>query len=113
MTIATVQPAQVSLNVGTTPTVIGAYVVPGATTAIATGGSCANKTAGVIKVSVSVWNGSIDTAFILYQVIVPPNGTVFWAGNDSKWTLGAGQGFRVVSDTATSVDAVLGVTQFA
>jgi hypothetical protein len=113
MSVATIQPSQGSLNVGTTPTVIGAYVVPGATTAICTGGSCANKAATTIKVSVSVWNGSIDQFFILYQVPIPAGGTIYWAGNDAKWTLGAGQGFRVVSDTATSVDATIGVVQFA
>ena len=112
MTVATFIPAQVNLNVaGATPTVIGGYVVPASTAGIVTAGTIANKTAGAGTVSVSIWNGSADIAFILYQAPIPANGSICFAGADAKWTLGAGQGIRF--NCSVTADAVMGVMQVA
>jgi len=112
MTVATFQSAQVNLNVAaSTPTVIGGYTVPASTAALITGGSVTNKSASAGTVSVTIWNGSSDIAYILYQQAIPAGATLFFAGADSKWTLGAGQGIRF---TCTQVaDAVMGVMQVA
>ncbi len=112
MTVATFQPAQVNLNVvASTATVIGGYTVPAATTAIVTGGVITNKTANAGTVSVSIWNGASDIAFILNNAPIPGNGSISFAGADTKWTLGAGQGIRFVCNQ--TADAVMGVMQVA
>ena len=112
MTVATFISAQVNKAVvASTPTVIGAYVVPGATTAIVTGGSICNNSASAGTVDVSIWNGSIDVAFILKAQPIAGNSTVFFAGADSKWTLGTGQGIRF--NCTQIADAVMGVMQVA
>jgi hypothetical protein len=110
MTVATFQPAQVNLNVAAnTATVIGGYTVPTPAAAIVTGGTITNKSASAGTVSVTVWNGSADIAYILYQVPIAANGSVVFSGADSKWTLGTGQGIRF---TCTQIaDAVMGVMQ--
>jgi hypothetical protein len=112
MTVASFQPAQVSLNIAaSTPTVIGGYIVPGATAAIVTGGSITNKTGNAATVDVSIWNGASDIAFIYKTLPLAANATLLFAGADAKWTLGAGQGIRF--NCTQTADAVMGVMQVA
>jgi len=112
MSTATFKSAQVSLNVSAgTPTVIGGYVVPASTSAIVTAGAITNKSASNALVDVRVWNGSSDIAYILYQVTVPPGASVSFAGADSKWSLGTGQGIRFNANQIC--DAVMGIMELA
>jgi len=113
MTVATFKPAQVNLNVtASTSTVIGTYVVPALTTAIVTAGSICNKsTTTDATVSVSIWNGTSDIAFIYQNQPLPKNSTLTFAGIDTKWTLGAGQGIRF--NCTQIADAVMGVMEVA
>ena len=112
MTTATFIAAQVNLNVtASTSTVVGSYVVPAATTAIVTGGAITNKANAAATLNVSIWNGSSDIAFILYNQNMAAYETKFFAGPDAKWTLGAGQGIRF--NCSQIADAVMGVMQVA
>lgn len=112
MTTATFTAAQVNLNVvASTSTVIGAYVVPAATAAIVTAGTVTNKSGSPATLSVSIWNGSIDIAFIASGITLPANGTFSFAGADAKWTLGTGQGIRF--NCSQIADAVMGIMQVA
>ena len=112
MTTATFIAAQVNLGIAaSTPTVIGAYVVPAATAALITGGSICNKTASAATVDISIWNGASDIAFIYKAQPLPANSTLLFAGADSKWTLATGQGIRV--NCTQICDAVMGVMQVA
>jgi len=112
MTTATFKSAQVSLNIAaSTPTVIGGYVVPAATSAIVTGGCVTNKSASSATLDVRIWNGSSDIAYVLNQVTLPPYGSINFAGADAKWTLGVGQGVRF--NASQICDAVLGIMELA
>jgi hypothetical protein len=112
MTTATFIAAQVNLNVvANTATVIGAYVVPAATTAIVTGGVITNKSVSTATLSVSIWNGSTDIAFIASGISMPAGSSFSFAGADAKWTLGVGQGIRFTCNQIA--DAVMGVMQVA
>ena len=112
MTTATFIPAQVNLNVAaSTPTVIGAYVVPASTAAIITGGVVTNKSGAAATLSVSIWNGSADIAFIVSGIALPAGSSFSFAGADAKWTLGVGQGIRF--NCSQTADAVMGVMQVA
>ena len=112
MTTATFLSAQTSLNIAaSTPTIIGGYTVPAATTAIITAGAVTNKSGSNATLSVTIYNGSSDIAYIANGINLPVNGTFVFSGADAKWTLGAGQSIRV--NCSQICDAILGVMQVA
>lgn len=101
-----------SRNIGTSATVVGGYIVPVAAAATVIGMSVSNVALTAIKVSVSVYDGTNDFYLVKNADLVPGEMIVV-VGGDQKVVLNAGDRIRVVSNTATSADAILSVLELS
>lgn len=99
-----------SRNVGTTTTAVGPYTVPVNTTTTAIGLTVANTTTNAIKASVSLYDGVNDT-FLIRNMDIVPGQSHSLIGGDQKVVMQPGDQIRVVSNTASSVDAILSVLE--
>ena len=110
MQTTTIVAPKVSANIPVSSAAIGAYTP--ASGAIVTMLSLANKTAGTVKVTVTVYNGATDY-IVCYLTPIGPNDTLFLGGENLKITLVNGWNVRASCDTLNAVDAVMCVTEFA
>jgi hypothetical protein len=97
-------------SIGITPTAIEGYVVPAATQVTAIGLVLSNTTNATIKVSAMLNDGTNDTYIVKNMDIIPGSAQVI-IGGDQKIVMEAGDSIKVVSDTATSLDAILSVLE--
>lgn len=100
----------VSRSVGTTPMTIGSYTVAASTQVTIIGLVVSNTAATDIEVAVSLYDGANDTHFVK-NCPIPVGGSVVVVGGSQKVVLETGDGVRVVSDTATSVDVVMSILE--
>ena len=101
-----------SQNIGTTVTPVGGYVVPASTTTTAIGLTVANTVSTAVNVSVSLYNGTVDT-YIVRNALLIPGQTQILVGGDQKIVLQTGDSIRVISDTAASIDSILSVLELS
>ena len=101
-----------SSAVGVAATKIGAYDIPAGVSATAIGLNVSNITANTIKVSVSLYDGAVDTYLVKNMDIIPGQAHSL-IGGDQKIVLLPGDSIRVVSDTAGSVDAILSLLELS
>lgn len=94
-----------SRNIGTSPTLIGAYTVPVGKRAVLTSVTAANTTAAPIAVTVAVNNATLTNIFFCVDTTVGVGQALVVAGRKQGITLQEGDSIMVVSDTASSVDA--------
>lgn len=99
-----------SRNIGTSPVTLGGYVVASATVSTIIGLSVSNTTENLIKVSVSINDGTNDF-FILKGADVVPGQAHAIIGGDQKVVMMTGDRIVVSSDTASSVDGVLSLIE--
>jgi hypothetical protein len=106
-----------SRSIGTSLTAVGAYAVPASTTAIGMSLIVTNRTAAAVKVAVTHNDGTNDT-YIVGGPTTSTMGATIAAGDslvvfgaDSKVVMEATDSFKVISDTAASVDAILSVME--
>lgn len=102
---------QVSRAVGVAATAIGGYTPPGASGAIVSCISACNITGSTILVTVDVFDGANATRLALNAPVAAGDSLVL-GGDTLKILLVNGWNIRVTSNTATSVDAIMSVTQF-
>ena len=99
-----------SSNVGTTATTIGSYTVGGATTSVVLGLSLANNTGATINASAFIANATALT-YLVKNAPVSAGGTLVIVGGDQKIIIQTNDNVKVVSDTASSLDAVMSIME--
>lgn len=100
----------VSASIGTSN--VDIYTAPSATTTTVIGMTVSNRTASAINVDVSVTDTSSGTtAYLIKSAPVPVGGSLVVVGGDQKVVLETTDKITVVSDTATSADAVISVLE--
>lgn len=95
-----------SRNIGVTPTNVGGYTAPVATQVTIIGLTVSNVTTLPVKCSISIYDGANDF-FILKNADVAVGQAHSVIGGDQKVVLNVGESIRVVSDMASSLDAVM------
>ena len=88
------------------------YTAPALTATTVIGLSLANTTVNTIYPSVKVTKGA-TVAFVVKNVPIPSGSSLVIFGGEQKLVLVAGDVISVISDTATSVDAVLSYLEVA
>lgn len=87
-----------------------AYTVPAGTVAVIIGCCLSNKTGDQVNASVII-NKSVGDDVYLIRNMPIPNGSAFEFNSGSKIILETGDKIQVVSDTASSVDAMISVLE--
>jgi hypothetical protein len=96
--------------IGTTPTVVGSYTVPAATTTIVIGMSVSNITNNTVAVDIKLVNGATEI-FIAKAAPIPAGGAMVPYGGDQKLVLITSDSVKVTSDTASSIDVVMSILE--
>ena len=100
----------VSASIGTSN--VDIYTAPSATTTTVIGMTVSNRTASAINVDVSVTDTSSGTTvYLIKSAPIPVGGSLVVVGGDQKVVLETTDKITVVSDTATSADAVISVLE--
>jgi hypothetical protein len=100
----------VTASIGTSN--VDVYTAPASTTTTVIGMTVSNRTASVINVDVSVTDTSSGTTgFLIKSAPIPVGGSLVVVGGDQKVVLETTDKITVVSDTATSADAVVSVLE--
>jgi len=93
-------------------TVADGYTVPAGTTTTVIGMTVSNRTAGNIRVDVTVVDTSAGvTAYLLKDVLILPGGAVVPVGGDQKVVLETTDELNIVSDTSASADVVISMME--
>ena len=97
-----------SIGVSTTD----AYTVPSSTTAVVIGCNLSNKTGNQINASLIInkFDGNADDVYLIRNIPIP-NGSSFEFSAGNKIILETGDKIQVISDTASSVDAIVSVLE--
>lgn len=95
-------------SIGTTTADV--YTVPASTVAVIIGCNLSNKTGDQVNASLII-NKSVGDDVYLIRNIPIPNGSAFEFNSGNKIILEAGDKIQVVSDTASSVDAIVSVLE--
>jgi len=97
-----------SIGVSTTD----AYTVPSSTTAVVIGCNLSNKTGNQINASLIInkFDGNADDVYLIRNIPIP-NGSSFEFSAGNKIILETGDKIQVISDTASSVDAIISVLE--
>ena len=101
-----------SRNIGTTATNIGSYTVPASTVATVIGLTVSNVTENIIKVTVVLKSNGNDFHIVKNADIIPGQSQVL-VGGDQKLILLTGESISVVSNTASSVDAIMSLVEIS
>lgn len=101
---------KISRNLGTSPTNIGSYTVGASTTTVVLGCTVANVSAAPITVDVSLYDGA-NEYFMVKTAPIAVGESLVVIGGEQKVVLITGDGVRVTSSAATSVDAVLSIME--
>ena len=100
----------VSESIGTSSTDV--YTAPASTTTTIIGATVANRTSGTITVDVTLTDTSSGTTvFLINDAPIPPGSSIVIVGGDQKVVLETGDRLTVVSDTASSADAIISVLE--
>lgn len=101
---------KIKTGIGTTAMAV--YTSPGDKTATVIGLSLANISESNIFVSVLFYDSSTSSvAYLIKNAPIPMGGSFVPVGSEQKLVLENGDEIRVVSDTASSVDAILSVME--
>lgn len=111
MQTATIIGVLSTVNVPTSFTILGGYVVPASTGAVITHLALANKSGASIIVSVTIYTGSADIVLVS-GAQVGVGDTLMALGENGRIVLQAGYSIRVLCTTASACDASMSVTQF-
>ena len=100
-----------STSIGTTATAVGGYSVLLDVQTTAIGLALANVTASQVTVSVTLKTQAGDTIHIIKDAPIPSGGALIPIGGDQKVVMEHNDQIKVVSDTASSVDAILSILE--
>jgi hypothetical protein len=97
-------------QIGTSLTAINAYTVPSSTETTIIGLTVSNTTAAPIEVGVTL-NDATNDYYIVKSAPIPAGASLVVVGGDQKVVLQVGDSVKVISDTATSCDAVMSILE--
>ena len=100
-----------STSIGTTATAVGGYQVLLDVQTTAIGLALANVSASQVNVSVTLNTQAGDTIHIIKDAPIPSGGALIPIGGDQKVVMEHNDQITVVSDTASSVDAILSILE--
>ncbi len=100
-----------SQSIGTTAMKVGDHLVAAATTETLIGLTAANRTAAAVNVDVIHENSSNTYTYIVKNAPVPSGSALTPIGGDQKLVITTNEAIRVVSNTASSVDAIMSVLE--
>jgi len=100
-----------STSIGTTATAVGGYSVLLDVQTTAIGLALANVSASQVNVSVTLNTQAGDTIHIIKDAPIPSGGALIPIGGDQKVVMEHNDQIKVVSDTASSVDAILSILE--
>ena len=100
-----------STSIGTTATAVGGYSVLLDVQTTAIGLALANVTASQVTVSVTLNTQAGDTIHIIKDAPIPSGGALIPIGGDQMVVMEHNDQIKVVSDTASSVDAILSILE--
>ena len=95
-------------SIGTTAATI--YTVPASSVAVIIGCNLANLTGDQVNASVIVEKVSQDNVYIVRNIPIP-NGSAFEFNAGNKIVLETGDLIKVISDTASSIDAIVSILE--
>jgi len=95
-------------GIGTTEATV--YTVPASTVAVVIGCNLANLTGDQVNASVRLDKATGDDVYIVRNIPIP-NGSAFEFNAGNKIVMETGDAIKVISDTATSIDAVVSVLE--
>lgn len=101
---------KMSANIGNTAVTVGSYTVGAATKAVVLGLTVSNRTGSSVNADVYINNGS-DNFYLVKTAPIATGGALVPIGGDQKLVLQAGDNVKVVSDSATSLDAVMSIME--
>jgi len=93
-------------NIGTGATIVS-DTVSSSTTHTVIGFSVSNIVANAITVTASLSKNGGNTAYLVKNATVASGGTIVIVGGDQKVVLEEGDTMKVLTDTATSADAIV------
>jgi len=93
-------------NIGTGATIVS-DTVSSSTTHTVIGFSVSNIVANAITVTASLSKNGGNTAYLVKSATVASGGTIVIVGGDQKVVLEEGDTMKVLTDTATSADAIV------
>ena len=99
-----------SANIGNTSSTLGSYTVSSGTTSIVLGLTLCNTTGATINASVFVNNGA-NNYYIIKNAPINSGGALVPIGGDQKVVLQFNDNVKIVSDTASSIDAVMSIME--
>jgi hypothetical protein len=99
-----------SQNVGASPSIVGTYTVPAATTTIVIGLVCTNTTGSAITANVFLGNATANT-YIVANAPISSGASLIPVGGDQKIVMITGDKIYVQSSAATSIDAILSIME--
>jgi len=99
-----------SRGIGTAPTTVGAYTVPGSTQVTIIGLSVSNTSNNAVTVTAVHYDGA-DATNLVKNAPLMVGSTIVIVGGDQKLVLQTGDSIRVNSSLASSVDVVMSVLE--
>ena len=99
-----------SANIGNTASTLGSYTVGSSTTTIVVGLTLSNTTGGAINASVFVNNGA-NNYYLVKSAPIAAGGALIPIGGDQKLVLQFNDNVKIVSDTASSIDAYMSIME--
>ena len=109
MQTVTIVSPKVSRSIGVALTQVGGYSP--ASSAIVTGLRVCNTSAGIVNVTITVFDGTNDTNLV-FNTPCAVGDSILLGADWFKFTLITGWSIRVKSSAATSVDAAMFVSEF-
>lgn len=101
---------KISRNVGTSSANIGSYAVGSSTTSIVVGLTVCNTTGAAVSATVSLFDGA-NTTYLVRGAPIPGGGSLVVVGGDQKVVLQTGDAVQVLSDSSSSIDAVMSIME--
>lgn len=101
---------KVSTGIGNTVSTLGNYTVGSGTTTIVLGLTLCNTSGATINASLYVNNGA-SNIYIVKNAPISAGGTLVPIGGDQKLVLQFNDNVKVISDTITSIDAVMSIME--
>ena len=86
------------------------YTVPASTVAVIIGCNLSNKTGDQVNASLIINKAVGDNVYLIRNIPIP-NGSAFEFNAGNKIILETGDKIQVVSDTASSIDAIISVLE--
>jgi hypothetical protein len=101
---------KLSRQIGTGPTIVGAYTVGAATTSVIIGLTVTNITGATVSANVFINDGAANTSLVTTGPISSGSSLVV-VGGDQKVVMETGDSIYVQSSAASSVDVVMSIME--